>query len=63
MVFSSIGDPPPKIGVYLGLLTAILRFLKSIASTSRNRGPFGAINRYFGVSVDSKKQCEIGGSQ
>ena len=28
-MFSSIGDPPHKIGVYLGLLTAFLGFMKS----------------------------------
>ena len=30
VVFSLIGDPPPKIGVYLRLLTVILGFLKSV---------------------------------
>ena len=29
-VISSIGDPPPGIGVYLGALAAILRLLKSV---------------------------------
>ena len=50
VVISSIGDPPPKIRVYLGLLTAILGFLKSIAYCSKNKGLFGVINRYFRVA-------------
>ena len=50
VVFSSIDDPPPKIRVYLGLLTVILGFLKSIAYCSENKGLFKVINRYFTVA-------------